>query len=51
VRHTGTHIAHANHSNRKPGRKGRHDCTKRFDLEMDIKIPNAKPSVTMAVPP
>jgi hypothetical protein len=28
-----------------------HDCIKRLDLAIDIRMPSPTPSVTMAVPP
>ena len=37
-------------TDQREGRKP-YDCTSRFELAIAIKIPTAKPSVTMAVPP
>ena len=56
-RHGASHVAHTDdrhiqrslHRLSSPG--SHHDCTRRFALAMDIRIPKPMPSVTMAVPP
>ena len=47
--HRATHVANTDNANgiSKLGQ----DCTNRFDLLTDIKMPIAMPSVTIAVPP
>ena len=45
------HMAYANNANGMWRGAGRHDCTSRLALEMDIRIPKPSPSVTIAVPP
>ena len=49
--HARAHIAHPHNSHGKFLSGGHQVCTSRLDLAMDIKIPNANPNVTMAVPP
>jgi hypothetical protein len=50
LRHAPAHIAHTHDADlQRPD--GGHDCTSRLELAIDINIPSAKPSVTMAVPP
>ena len=45
------HVAHADDADRRLANTVCHECTSRFDLEMDIRMPIPKPSVAMAVPP
>ena len=44
--HGAAHVANPDHADR-----GFHDCTRRLDLAIDIRMPRPMPRVTIAVPP